>query len=175
MLSGAVRKAWWEQSILQVQFSLGVSNVHRRQLHSTDLNHLCHKPHVVILPVHTHLPWACECTQVEGGLQKGILCVLHRPVLSSRLHDEVFTKIYRATVQGKFSCSHFPVVRAVKWPCWSEAQSDDLQEARAVWLAILGISSWKATKSAALQDCLCCKMSSCPSLSKKRMDAALSS
>lgn len=32
-------------------------------------------------------------------------CLVHRPVLSSRLHDEVFTKIYGATVQASFSCS----------------------------------------------------------------------
>lgn len=74
MTFGAVREAQREQLILQVWFSLGISHVHRRQLHSTDVKPLCQRAHVIIVPVHTGLPQAWEYTQAEEGPLKGFLC-----------------------------------------------------------------------------------------------------
>lgn len=71
-------------------------------------------------------------------------CVLHRPVLSSRLHDEVFTKIYGATVQARFSCSWFPGVRAVKW-----LEPADLEQ---VW-GDVPIKSWWLVRSQCSLNC----------------------
>lgn len=86
-----VKNAFWssQESLVRAinpahLIFFGDSNVDRRQLHFTDLNHLCPRPCMVILPIHTHTHLLRLVPHVEGGLQKGTFCVTQtNPVLPS--------------------------------------------------------------------------------------------